>query len=379
VNEKWNAWDVPFYVTPGSKPAAPIVGEAPAAPATDVRSGTTGPFPVAILKLADGGSRTAERIMAILMAFGAILAGVAVAGAFLFLGFVLSFGSVDSGDVTFAIVIGSIVAVVVLVLAGLTYSQAGRPQQIILGGDALEISYASFGHPMRIARALVRVVALDDKPMRPFRNNPRFPIAGTLPDDVYADALDNVSVPPWEDLDPERFKKRRIPIGPWQRLSRRTQKGYTHDDPAQEGWASGGASDQPLPQLPKDSYLWSSAGSSLPFLRISASDVPNLALVFHETLCTPRPHWWWHVLPLNNSRPSFRGGRAVRGMLLRVKDPAATEAAFARWGVVRPITAEDVLDEGLLVAKPLTGARSIAYAGIMVASIVMQLIFRHLR
>lgn len=337
------------------------------------------------IPLDDGGAKTAERVMSVFIGLAGLAGGLVLFGVLMIASFIFSFGSPPSrGDVTFAAGLGGFIAAVGVALAIMTWINAGRPSRVVVGGDALEIAYRPFAAPLAVTRAQVRVVAIDDQPMRPFRNNPRFPIEGALPEDVFADALDNAPLPPWEDLDPERHARRRLsPAAVWGRLHRRPDhdgsRGYSHDDPSSPGWASGGPGSA-LPVAARRSYLWSSAGSSLPFLRIGPADVPNLAIIFNDTLATPRASWWFWLLPLNNRcAPGFRGGRAVRGLLMKVKDPRGAEAAFGRWGVVRPITSEDVLAEGLLVAKPLVGVRAAIYAVSMAGLIIVQLLLRHLR
>ena len=148
--------------------------------------------------------------------------------------------------------------------------------------------------------------------------------------------------------------------------------GYRHDEPELAGWASAGSA----PRWIREGYLWSGDGSSLPFLRVGPGDVPNVALLFEGRVPTPRPPWWYFLSPLSGRSPMFVGGRAVGGVLVRLRDPQAAASAFEEWGVVRRITAEDVLEKGLLVAKPLRGWRIVAYAVLFLGPVLVDLVLR---
>ena len=64
---------------------------------------------------------------------------------------------------------------------------------------------------------------------------------------------------------------------------------------------------------------------------------------------------------------------------MRVVHPDEAHAAFEAWGVARPVTATDVVEEGLLVAKPLTGRRALIFGVTLAVSLFGPLIFRLLR
>jgi len=369
--QAWNDWDVPYFggPLPDARPdPAPAVAEI--APETS---------PAVVLELAGGGVRTGQRILALLIAIGAPLAGVAVTGFLLVISFVLSFGSpADGGEWVVAAALGGLVAIIGWLLAFVTYRDAGRLLRAKLDGGQIEITYNTFKAPFVVPRTSVRVVAVDAAPSRMFTNNKRFPIAGSVPPDMFADALDNLPAGPWDDLDPERRGKRYPSPEVIREDAATSHVGYSHDDPDRKGWASA-TSGGPALAPPREAYLWSAAGSSLPFLRVGPGDVPNVALVFDEPQRTPRPPWWFDLSPLHGRFHYFRGGRRVRGLLLRVADPSAAEQAFARWGLLRQITADDVVEEGLLIAKPLAGRRAIAYAVMVIVPLLADLIFRHLR
>src|SRR5262245_12582823 len=117
---RWNEWDVPYFGPP-TQAAAPT-------------HATT------FVGFADGGVRTAERVLAVLIGVGAILAGILVTWAILFLSFVLSWLSTPgTGDRTFAISSGAAVAGIGILLAIATFVHAGRKTGITVEGDALEI------------------------------------------------------------------------------------------------------------------------------------------------------------------------------------------------------------------------------------------------
>jgi hypothetical protein len=327
-------------------------------------------------------SGTGDRVMAILMILGGILGGLVVAGGLLVAGFMLSFGSSPSrGDVVFATLLGLSVALCGVVLGVLTYRYAGVRSGIAVGEDHLEISYQAFKKKVVVPRSAVRAVDIDDAPTHLFTANARFPIAGDLPEGVFADALDNHPAAPWDDLDPERRPT------PWE-FPRRPRPnggpdagpdGYAHDDPESPGWASSGHAAVFRMFAGREAHLWSGQGSSLPFLRCGPGDVPNLAVLFNTPQFAPRPPWWFDLLPGNSRIARFRGGREVRGFLMKMRHPSAAAGAFEPWGVVRPITADDVLAEGLLIAKPLKGVRAVVYAGLILTPMVISLVSRLLR
>jgi hypothetical protein len=250
--------------------------------------------------------------------------------------------------------------------------------KIAFDDDGLEVRYKTFARPLVVPKATIRVAMIDQAPGSRRAANGRFPIAGEVPAGSFADALDNFPRAPWEDIDPERRERKPTPGVILEDYGRgpRLPSGYRHDDPSRDGWASSGGSYPP--PIVRQGYLWSGHGSSLPFLRIGPGDVPNLAIIFHEPQRAPGPPWWFLLSPLQRWY-HFYGGRSVRGLLLRVEGAGAAENALKAWGVVRQVAAEDVVDEGILVAKPLKGKRAILYGAAFAASMLGPLIFRHLR
>jgi hypothetical protein len=363
----WNAWDVPYF---GGrlKRRLPTVEAPPRGP---------GLAPT-VLPLADGGSKVAERIFAVLIAIGGVVGGAAVAGGFLMLAFVFSFGdSADGTDLAFAFGLGGAVVVYGVAMAILIYHRAGLRDRVELHDGALAITYKTFKRPLIVPRSLLRVASIDGSKTSRFGGK-RFPIEGAVPEGSFADALDNYPSLPWEDLDPDRHDRKPTPGVVLEDFGRgpRLPGGYAHDDPASDGWAS--RAKPVLPAPVRQAFLWSGDGASLPFLRIGAGDVPNLALIFHEPQHVPRAPLWMMLSPLQRGY-QFWGGRTVRGLLMRVVHPDEAHAAFEAWGVARPVTATDVVEEGLLVAKPLTGRRALIFGVTLAVSLFGPLIFRLLR
>lgn len=326
------------------------------------------------MPFAASGNRTAGKIVAVLMIVGGPLIGLGVTLAFLMLNFVLSFGDSASGtDVAIAVGSGVVVGLTITVLGVMAYRYEERPTGIGVAEDHLEIVYKTFKQKLVVPRSAVRVVDVHDVRSRPLSGFARFPVDGPLPEGAFADALDNYPAAPWDDLDPGRR-----PV-PWDLPRQPGTDDYAHDDPDAPGWGSGGRLRSIFAFKRRDAHLWSGQGSSLPFLRHGPGDIPNVAIVFNAPQRTPRPPWWHDLLPGATRFALFRGGREVRGFLMRMRSPAAAQEAFSRWGVVRPITADDVLDEGLLIAKPLVGVRAIAYGVLIVGPMVVGLVMRALR
>jgi hypothetical protein len=92
----------------------------------------------------------------------------------------------------------------------------------------------------------------------------------------------------------------------------------------------------------RDGWLWERGhGSAVPALMRGERDEPNVALILESPVVAPR-------LRGRRSHGPFAGER-LAGLLLRVDDPAAAEAALDRLGVLRPLTAPDAyaLADGL--------------------------------
>lgn len=338
--------------------------------------------PKIFLPFADREAVWAERVMAVLLGIGSILAGFAVVGALFVMSFVFGFmSSPDRTEIAAAIALGAAIAVVGLAFAVAAWRAAGVPMGLTVDHAGLEIAYRSFSRPMIVPRSAVRVVAIEDGRTR-LRDRERFPVSGDLPDDVFVDALDNPSAGPLDDLDTARRSR----LDPWPGVIWEKPNApshgpsYSHDDPGAPGWASGGARGPLLRSQPEGASLFNRSGSSLPFLRGDVLDVPNVALIFDEPLRMPKSAWWFDLLPSPSRVAAFYPrGRTTRGVLMHVRDPNPARAALVPWGVVREITADDVTEQGLLLAKPLTGRRAAVYSLLVAGPIVLSLIIRWLR
>jgi hypothetical protein len=360
----WNAWDAPYFASSEGASARPSV-----LPQADVDRAPR------LVRLADEGARASQRVLAVLYGAGAVVCGVAATGLLLLASFVFSFGDPpDGSEVVVAVLLGGVIAVGGVVVAVLSFRQASGPTGLTIHEDRLEIAYHTFKRPLVVQRSSVRAVAIDDTAFLPFTNNERFSVEGGLPVAVFADALDNWPAAPWDDFGSEYPGADPSPTV----IVERPAEGYAHDDPGRVGWADGKRAEVAL-DFGRPAFLWSAHGSSLPFLRNGAGDVPNVAVLFHETLSTPRPPWWLDLSPAVSRCALFRGGRPVRGLMLRVRHSAEVRDVFGPWEVVRPITAEDVLDEGLRVPKPLAGWRALAYTTIFLATVAVDVVFRLMR
>jgi hypothetical protein len=359
----WNAWDAPYFTSSPGAAARPSF--LPKAAADEAWRH---------VRLADEGARASQRAWAVLYGVGALVCGLAATGLLLLASFVFSFGDPpDTSEVLVAVLLGGTIAVGGVVVAVLSFRQASRPTGLTIHKDRLEIAYHTFKAPLVVPRSSVRAINVDDTPTLLFTNNERFPVAGDLPAHVFADALDNWPAAPWDDFG--SVGHHGTESSPQVKLE---QEGKAHDDPGRAGWAAGGRTESAL-DFGRPGFLWSGHGSSLPFLRNGAGDVPNVAILFHEAIRTPRPPWWLDLSPAMSRCALFRGGRAVRGLILRVRHAAEVPNAFGPWEVVRPITAEDVMGEGLRVPKPLAGWRALAYTVIFLATVAVDVVFRLMR
>jgi hypothetical protein len=86
----------------------------------------------------------------------------------------------------------------------------------------------------------------------------------------------------------------------------------------------------------RDGWLWERGrGSAVPALMRGERDEPNVALILEPPVPAPRLRGRRAHGPL--------AGEQMAGLLLRVDDPAAAEAALAELGVLRPLTVPDAL------------------------------------
>lgn len=350
VMGKQTGHDLGYFVRVGS----------PLAPASSSLAGGTGNVvrsQAAVLPLADGGAKRAHQILSVLFALSGVLAGAAVAGVITLLSvFGSMWGTSMSGDGSFAIGAWVVVSVLGIAYAIITYLPWRKPIALYVAGEAATLVYPGFRSPLVIPRELVRVVAIDDQPVKPFHDNKRFPVAGLLPTDVFSDALDQYPRQPWEPLE---SKDPRGTTGPTVPRDHRPQGVPSSEQATERG------------------YLFSADGRSLYVLGIGPADVPNVAVLFHERMKTPRVPMGVALLG-HFASGVFPGGRRIRGMMLRFKSASSVGEAFAGWGVVRSVTADDVVEEGLRVGKPLRGWRIAAYAFAVIGPLIARYLMKHL-
>jgi hypothetical protein len=288
------------------------------------------------LELTRGTGPAGARTMGVLTIVGGLVGGFAATFLFMILSAVFSmWGSSSSGDFAFAIGVGVFVAICGLTGGILRIVPWSKPSRITVAGDVMVLYYVGFRRPWSVSRAAIRVVAVDETPVQFFHNNKRFPVRGDLPPEAFADALDRYPVPPWDPDD-------RPPMFP---------PGFSGDGK-------------------DEAYLFSGDGVSLPVMKMNPEDVPNVAVILHEPMRTPQ-HPWGFLPPF-----VFAGRRTVKGFMVRVREPGRARALFGSWNVVRDVTADDVLDEDLRVAKPLRGWRIPVYATIVLMPLLLRILFR---
>ena len=293
------------------------------------------------LPLASGSARPMQVVLSVLLVLGGPILGFGVPF-LLYLFFSIGFWGSSSSDGVFYVVLGVCIAAVCIAAGIITWLPWRSAPALLFDDDAFRVRYPGFRRPLRVPRALIRAATIDDRPVHFFHRNDRFPVEGDLPEAAYVDALDVHPADPWQPRDPAdpgaRFP---VPSGP---------------------------------SKPARTFLFSADGSALPFLRVNPEDVPNVAVLLHEPLPTPRP-------PLGAFLAArckgFYGGRPIHGLMVRVSDATRVRAAFARWDVVRRITAEDVLDEHLSLPKPLTRVRGMVYGVVLLVPVLLRIIFRH--
>lgn len=300
----------------------------PASPAPEVR-------------LASGSGRSMQLVMSVMIVIVGILAGLAVPF-LLQLFLIIGFWGYGDSDRTFLIGLGVFIASCGIFMGIVSWLPWRRRPALRFDDDSVSIRYPGFARPLEVPRALVRVVAIDDRPVVLFQRNDRFPVLGEVPEAAFVDALD------------------RHPSNPW-------------DPPAPDSRRPGFPIPSPLSR-PKTQHLFSADGSALPLFRVNAEDIPNLAIILDESVRTPRAPLGIFV---GCRAPVIAGGRRIRGMLLRVAEPARAAEAFGRWSVVRDVTAQDVLEERLLLPKPLKGLRAAIYSAVLLLPLVLRILVRN--
>jgi hypothetical protein len=292
-----------------------------------------------VVPLASGSGRTLQRTMAVLVALAGICAAFLVP--LLLHIFTLFLWSSSDSDRAFFIGLGVFIAFCGVAAGVLMWLPWHHRPQLTFDDESFSLRYPGFAKPFVVPRALVRLVAVDDRKVVLFQRNDRFPVHGELPEVAFADALDRYPAMPWEPPAPDS----RAPTFPFPGMGK-----------------------------PASQHLFSADGSALPVLRVNPGDVPNIAIVLDESVRTPRPPFG---LVLGCRAPVFAGGRRVRGMLLRVSSAERAAAAFGRWDVVRDVTAQDVIEEDLRLPKPLAGWRAAVYGVVLFLPVVLKIIFRN--
>ncbi|MFN2641244.1 MAG: hypothetical protein ABR548_05020 [Actinomycetota bacterium] len=288
-----------------------------------------------VVLLAPGSGTAGRRIMAVLMIIGSVIAGFATWFAVMFFSAILNMWGSAKPDTAVALAMGLIVGCGGVAWGVLTYLPWTKTAGAGVADGVLQLSYVGFRKPLLVDRSLIRVVAVDDGLQNSSHKHKRFPVTGELPPYAFVDALDTFPSPPMQ------------PPG---------------DHPA-----------FPIPSSfseHEEQYLFSPYGVSLPVLRMNPEDVPNVAIIFTQSVKTPG-------MPLG-LLPSFvyRGGRRVKGVMLRSLDARRLAELLGPWNVVRDVTAADVLAEDLRVGRPLRGWRMWVYAAILFMPLVFRLVSR---
>ncbi len=365
------------------------------------------------------------KVQAIVFAIGAILAGLVawLIGA----GIELMFSIWGSKPTGLPALFGLIIAVPGVVVAIVAYHPEDARPHVQVGEGVASLALPGFRKPLIVSRENVRVVAIDPAPLQLFHNNKRFPISDPLPSEVFADALDRPYRDPWDPGNaPGSYDASAPPVTPpmrahqplparWQPpiadivpgggqgseppawlkaeaaalagdsppvppgspaaspaaspAENRAEPHRDHPDD-QPGWAAAGSRPAP-PAAGIRGYLYSGDGSALPVSAANPADLPNVAIIFNHPVILPK-----RALRLSPWCSAIRTTRATRvaGLMVAARNPDDAAVEFGRWGVVRPVTADDVLDGQLRPPKPLTGWRAAIFALILLAPVVIKLL-----
>lgn len=301
------------------------------------------------------------RIRAILNAVGGAVLG---AGLFVIGALVISIFSGRASDFIVLGAIGFLCAAGGATFGYINWTAWNRSFYLRVGRGGLEIAYAGFKQPMFVPREMVRVVAVDETsgPGRRFPISPDTPASrgSTAPKQGHSAPVRDPYASPFGDSAPAI-----------------TELETTADEP---GWAAPlkthPGNDSTPPMNARTEYLYSVTSprdeSVVPFLRLNSEDVPNVAIVFHESVPTPRA-------PIGVDFPGYRafgGGRKVPGVMILVVDSSAVQEAFGDWNVLRQVTSQDVFEKGLFrprkVGAQLRGA--LVAVGIIVVWIIRKVL-----
>lgn len=358
---------------------APVPMRAPArspAPVPDRPAAASVPFGNEVDLVPPRGLRSG-RVIAVLVALGGIAGALITWFAFTFLEAIFSIWG-SSQRSSFPLISAIVVFVVSQAIAAFLWTQKDLlVSKVTVNSDHLIVTLPEWRHPLMVPRSQVRLVAIDDRPLEPFRKNPRFPIDGMLPAEVFADALDRSANNPWEPAPPV------VPIDPVSAPPVSAQPVSVAPaapsfgpaaDPAETdaGWATVG-SRVPAPPPGRAGYLYSGDGSALPLFVYNEMDLPNVALLFTGDLALPSRSTKFGMMGYKRSIRSSNARRA-RGMMVRARNEVQARQVFGAWGIVRNPHADEVLGAGLRPPKPLMGWRAAAYVAMFCAPLVIRAI-----
>jgi hypothetical protein len=311
------------------------------------------PEPAVEIPLAQSALR-APLTKAVMVLLGSIALGLAVSlGLFLIMVMFSVWGSPVHPPT--AIVPGAAIIAIGLIVAIFIVATERRPK-LRISDEALTLTFPGFRRPFVVPRANVRLITFDDRPVVLLQQNERFPVRGDLPKEVFRDPLDRlgIGVPPV-------MHGHIVPPGmPPQR-----------DDVAEHeaGWATAGS--LPPYTLPSSepAWLYRPDGSALPVFRTAEHEIPNTAVVFRTPMRSPSA---WSPILLQN----VWARREIPGMMVRLVGTIRAQMALEGWGVVREVTADDVLDQRLELPKPLRGWRILAFAVFLFLPIIVRVLTR---
>lgn len=311
------------------------------------------------IPLVVGSGRSHARARAILNAVVGIVLGVCI----FWLGSLIV--AIFSGRTSDFILLGGIS--LLMAAGGCTFGYLNwivwnRGFYLRVNSAGLEIAYVGFNRPMFVPREMVRVVSVDEMsgPGQRFPIYPNGAVVRGTPETQRSPAPTGFSA---SSRDPY--------ASPFGDSTTTSDKG-----PHEAGWAAPLQTSQtqgPISNQPqKTEFLYSHMGprgaSGVPFLRLNHEDIPNVAIIFHQNISTPRA-------PIGVDFPGYRaygGGRKVPGVMMTVVDAARAQAAFSDWKVVREVTSQDVFEEGLFRPRRVnTSIRAaLAAVGLVVAWVV---------
>jgi hypothetical protein len=230
-----------------------------------------------------GQFRTRWRTRAVMLGLGSIGMGMVLTIGLVLLQVMFTFlgGEVDT---TGPVVFGAVVAVIGVALAIVAWVKTPDRPSIVVEHDTLRLAYPGFSRPLIVPRGLVRLVAIDDRPLVMFQKNERFRVTGDLPDGVFADPLDRYGLGRPPVVYGTQGSAAIVPV---QAGVDEPSHAAGVDEPLRDGWATIDSRPLPWSLQREEGWLYGPDGSALPFLRLSIAEVPNVAIVFGAPLVTP--------------------------------------------------------------------------------------------